>query len=273
MMILRRIVDHVKKQQWTGAFIELAIVVLGVFIGLQANNWNMARQNRAAEVVYLRALAKDFDSIGASVQAQIDFEKTIAHYINQSLDEIEAPPSNNRNLRLGMLLSQLAARSTLKIDSPTFQELQSSGHLGLIRDPALRGRIVEYFFQIRRWESALDRNNEVFVDNGFDVFLRTHDVEGALWDPAVMHEPSALPSKLGADYLKLMHAQYGNRVLTGRNPEFDRPPGDTFWSQLRQQLNWRAFIAGRNESIAIHIKKMTKAVKAQTLAYLQERRS
>ena len=268
-MIFSRIVDHVKKQQWTAAFIELAIVVLGVFIGLQANNWNQARHDRAAEVVYLRALAKDLDSIGASVQAQIDFEKTIAHYINQSLDEIDAPASKDRNLRLGMLLSQLAARSTLKIDSPTFRELQSSGHLGLISDRALRGRIVEYFFQIRRWESALDRNNEGFVDNGFDVFLRTHGVEGVLWDPELMHEPSALPSKLGADYLKLMHAQYGDRVLAGRNPELTRPPDDPFWDQLRQQLNWRAFIAGRNESIAIHIKKMTGTVKAKTLAYLK----
>ena len=272
-MIFSRVVDHVKKQQWTGAFIELAIVVLGVFIGLQANNWNQARQNRAAEAVYLRALAKDFDSIGASVQTQIDFETTIAHDINRSLDEIDAPPSKNRTLRLGMLLSQLVARSTLKIESPTFRELQSSGHLGLIRDRALRGRIVEYFFQIRRWESALDRNNEVFVDNGFDVFLRTHGVKLVLWDPEVMHGPSALPSMFAIAYLKLMHAQYADRILAGRNPELDRPPGDPFWDRLRQQLNWRAIIAGRNESIAIRLEKMTAAVKTKTLAYLKRHRS
>ena len=181
-------------------------------------NWNQARHNRAAEVVYLRALAKDLDSIEASVQAQIDFETTIAHDINRSLDEIDAPPSKDRTLRLGMLLSQLVARSTLKIESPTFQELQSSGHLGLIRDRVLRGRIVEYFFQIRRWESALDKNNAVFVDNGFDVFLRAHGVNLVLWDPALMHGPSALPSNFATDYLKLMHAQNGNRILAGRNP-------------------------------------------------------
>ena len=267
-MIFSRVIDHVKKQQWTGAVIELAIVVLGVFIGLQANNWNQARHDHAAEIVYLRALAKDLDSIGASVQAQIDFEKTIAHYINQSLDEIDAPTSKDRNLRLGMLLSQLAARSTLKIESPTFQELQSSGRLGLIRDRTLRGRIVEYFFLIRRWESALDRNNEAFVDNGFNVFLRTQGVEAVLWDPALMHGSSQF-TKFESYYTKLMHAQYGKRILAGRNPQFDRPPGDPFWDQLRQQLSWRAYIAGSNESIAIHIKKMTGTVKAKTLAYLK----
>ncbi|HYW76154.1 MAG TPA: hypothetical protein VFA48_05970 [Gammaproteobacteria bacterium] len=272
-MIFSRFIRNMKGQHWLAFFIDFVIVVVGVFLGIQASNWNQARQNRAAEVVYLRALAKDFDSIGASVQAQIDFETTIAHDINRSLDEIDAPPSKNRTLRLGMLLSQLVARSTLKIESPTFRELQSSGHLGLIRDRALRGSIVEYFFQIRRWESALDRNNEVFVDNGFDVFLRTHGVKLVLWDPEVMHEPSALPSMFATAYLKLMHAQYAGRILAGRNPELDRPPGDPFWDRLRQQLNWRAIIAGRNESIAIHLEKMTGTVKAKTLAYLKGHRS
>lgn len=272
-MILRRIAQHMKQQHWTGVFIELVIVVLGVFIGLQVNNWNQTRQDHAAEIVYLHSLAVDLDAIQASVQAQIDFEGNMAHYINQSLDEIAAPPSKERNLRLGMLLSQLMARSTLKIESPTFQELQSSGHLGLIRDHALRGSIVEYFFLIKRWESALDKNNEVFVDNGYNVFLRTHGVEGVLWDPAVMREPSALPATLGSDYMKLMRAQYDDRILAGRNPEFDRPPADPFWDQLRQQLNWRALIAGRNESIAMLLDKMTDKVKAKTLAYLKEHRS
>ena len=148
-------------------------MILGVFIGLQVDNWNQARQDHAAEIVYLHALSKDLDSIQSTVRAQIDFESGIAHYINQSLDEINAPPSPDRMVRLGMLLSQLAARSALKIDSPTFQELQSSGRLGLIRDTALRGRIVDYFFKIRRWESGLDQNNTVFIDNGFDAFCAT----------------------------------------------------------------------------------------------------
>lgn len=37
-MILRRIAEHMKQQHWTRVFIEIAIVVLGVFIGMQADN-------------------------------------------------------------------------------------------------------------------------------------------------------------------------------------------------------------------------------------------
>ena len=48
-MILRRIVENLKQQHWTSVFIELAVVVFGVFIGLQVDNWNQARSDRAAE--------------------------------------------------------------------------------------------------------------------------------------------------------------------------------------------------------------------------------
>ena len=48
-MILSRTIEHLKQQHWTGVFIELVIVILGVFIGLQVQDWNQARQDRALE--------------------------------------------------------------------------------------------------------------------------------------------------------------------------------------------------------------------------------
>jgi hypothetical protein len=39
-MILRRVVEHLKQQHWTAAFLDFAIVVVGVFVGLQAQDWN-----------------------------------------------------------------------------------------------------------------------------------------------------------------------------------------------------------------------------------------
>ena len=42
-MILRRLTDALRKQDWFTVVIETLIVVLGVFLGLQVNNWNEAR--------------------------------------------------------------------------------------------------------------------------------------------------------------------------------------------------------------------------------------
>ena len=39
-MILCRIAAHFRRQDWTAVFIELIVVVVGVFIGVQASNWS-----------------------------------------------------------------------------------------------------------------------------------------------------------------------------------------------------------------------------------------
>lgn len=45
-MTLRRIATQLRSQNWTTVAIELAIVIAGVFIGVQAANWNQQRQER-----------------------------------------------------------------------------------------------------------------------------------------------------------------------------------------------------------------------------------
>jgi hypothetical protein len=42
-MILRRLTTAFRKQDWFTVVVETLIVVFGVFMGLQVNNWNAAR--------------------------------------------------------------------------------------------------------------------------------------------------------------------------------------------------------------------------------------
>ena len=46
-MILRRITEHLKAQNWTAVGLDLAIVIVGVFIGTQVSNWNQSRIERS----------------------------------------------------------------------------------------------------------------------------------------------------------------------------------------------------------------------------------
>ena len=45
-MILRRITEHVKAQNWFAVAIDFVIVVVGVFIGIQVSNAARADRNR-----------------------------------------------------------------------------------------------------------------------------------------------------------------------------------------------------------------------------------
>lgn len=42
-MLLRRVIEHVKAQNWTAVALDFVIVVVGVFISIQVANWNDAR--------------------------------------------------------------------------------------------------------------------------------------------------------------------------------------------------------------------------------------
>ena len=55
-MILRRVTHHMKAQNWSAVAIEFVLVVLGVFLGIAAANWNEERLERRETQKLLREL-------------------------------------------------------------------------------------------------------------------------------------------------------------------------------------------------------------------------
>jgi hypothetical protein len=58
-MILRRLGHAIARQDWFVVLIELLVLVVGIFIGLQVDDWNQARRNRNDEQRFLVALHED----------------------------------------------------------------------------------------------------------------------------------------------------------------------------------------------------------------------
>jgi len=63
-MILRRVIKHVRNQEWTAIFIDFFIVVVGVFVGLQVSNWNAAQ---AARQDYRMAIERYTTEVNANL--------------------------------------------------------------------------------------------------------------------------------------------------------------------------------------------------------------
>lgn len=61
-MILRRLIEHVKKQHWTAVFLDFIIVVMGVFLGIQLGNWNEANAAKARETELLTELREEIET-------------------------------------------------------------------------------------------------------------------------------------------------------------------------------------------------------------------
>ena len=70
-MLFRRIKAHVEKENWFAVGVDFAIVVIGVFIGLQVANWNEARgEQTRGEDIKVR-LAAEFIEIEPEVARHV----------------------------------------------------------------------------------------------------------------------------------------------------------------------------------------------------------
>jgi hypothetical protein len=56
MLIIERIKESLKRQDWTAVSLELVIVIIGVFIGTQVSNWNQERIDRRETARMLQEL-------------------------------------------------------------------------------------------------------------------------------------------------------------------------------------------------------------------------
>ncbi len=148
-MILRRISDAFRKQDWFTVAVETLIVVLGVFLGLQVNNWNAAHARHVQEQVYLERLADDFDLIIERLEIGIDtYSASVAalallhNAILISRGEVdgELPTSE----AMADAASLIGTGSIPSGSSATFQEMIAAGYLSDLENPELRSALYDY---------------------------------------------------------------------------------------------------------------------------------
>src|SRR5687768_2666796 len=72
-MILRRLTENLRAQNWTAIAIEFLIVVIGVFIGTQVSNWNQERiEQRETQRMLL--------NLRPELQGQLNFINDVRAY-------------------------------------------------------------------------------------------------------------------------------------------------------------------------------------------------
>ena len=141
-MILRRLAEAMREHKWTTVVIELMIVVLGIFIGLQVDGWNEYRKDRIEEQIILARLAAEIAVAREDVRRDIDeLQARIddAHYVIAKLVEGVPPKDDDPRFASGLIG---AARIELPFSGmATIRELQNTGKIMLILDSGVRAAI------------------------------------------------------------------------------------------------------------------------------------
>ena len=143
-MLLRRITEHVRAQNWTAIAIDFVIVVVGVFIGIQVSNWNEDRQNASRTQNYYARLIDDLDSERRALLARLEYMAVTDGYGHTALAAFN-DPSAKRSSRFLIALYQASQIWTYSVQRATYDEILSSGVAEAIPDPELRTHLANFY--------------------------------------------------------------------------------------------------------------------------------
>lgn len=158
-MILRRISEHVRTQNWTAIALDFLIVVTGVFIGVQMSNWNDSRAE-AARADELRArLAEDFGVIAEDARESVSRVTLFIETAEEVYADLLAGARPEDEKAFGQRVNLAGSSHPPAGESPTFAEMLSTGDIGLIKDKELRAALIEY----HQWAEQNRRLSDVFL--------------------------------------------------------------------------------------------------------------
>ncbi|MCL6699852.1 DUF6090 family protein [Sphingomonas sp. NSE70-1] len=155
----RRWSEQARDQNWFGIIIDLVIVVAGVFLAIQAANWNDARKERAEERRYY-----------AQIIADLRVDQATLHDALRRSNALDAAAENTlRAMREGILPGVSPEHFARDIHyagylyiPPTvrrsYDELISTGNLGLLQSEQAKASIASYysrFDELRQWDELM----------------------------------------------------------------------------------------------------------------------
>lgn len=183
---------------------EILLVVIGILIALQINNWNEERKNRAYELTMLEEVHKELVKDSEAIERWIPYLKSVQHSFRE-LAVMKNDPGQNLDSLDFHLQRVRGYGMTLTINKSTFEAIKSGG-LDRISNQEIRNNLSTlYGFHV---ESTEEWINEVLR---VELFTR-NDIVNELFDPV------AVPDEAGDVTTELT---IENPSLLFKHPKFD----------------------------------------------------
>lgn len=154
-MPIRRISEHIKEQNWFAVWLDLVIVFLAVFIGLQADNWNQERVAKQTAKTYYARLIGDLQAEQSSRDARvIYYEQTKRH----AESAIKALRTSGQKMGEEFLIDvyQATQRWNYAPQRTTYDELIGAGIANAIPDVEIRSRLAALYVSLIQSKITLD---------------------------------------------------------------------------------------------------------------------
>jgi hypothetical protein len=179
-MLLRRFAEHIKNQNWFAVVLDLAVVVVGIFLGLQVERWYEERRLISEEEDHLIALSEDFAATREDLEWMIDRWRSAAE-AGQTLLNLDAETETSiNNIEFYRLIAEVQRNGNLEPKRQTYDTLIATGKIESLRDNELRTELGEYYSNLdrviqgrARWDSEMTIVWEPYVSANLDRVMLT----------------------------------------------------------------------------------------------------
>ena len=147
---------------------EIVLVVIGILIALQINNWNEERKNHLLEASYYCKLLEDVNQDNLEIKNQIDINQIRIDYSNKFISLLQQPKFTQPEVMEAMLGSVSKTTFTFQPSTAAFEDLKSSGNLGLLRDLTIKNKLIAYYTKLEGLIDVIDVNSDASIDAFFN---------------------------------------------------------------------------------------------------------
>jgi hypothetical protein len=177
-MFLKRLAHGFRSQDWFTVFVELFVLIFGVFLGLQVDDWNQRRLDRIEEQYYLDRLGRDFERSLIEQDRQLEtaknkFETSLS--ILQALESRDFGEMTDSEFR--NRLSRLWGFPALSLVTATTDELVANGKASLLQSNTLREELATFV----EWYEDRERYYEYLSGSIIDAYQSLFDFAKPEW--------------------------------------------------------------------------------------------
>lgn len=150
-MVIRRIREHVVAHNWFAVAVDVGIVVVGVFLGTQANNWNETRVERAAASAARREIIDDLRTNEVLIASRKAYYSAVRSHALAVLDQLERP--GDRRGAPFLVDAYQASQVWLRpLARAGYDEMTGAGLSRSIGDRETRTQLTAYYNTIRQFD-------------------------------------------------------------------------------------------------------------------------
>lgn len=155
---------------------EIILLVVGVVIALQVNNWGQQRNDQELEKYYLEALHEEVKKDINDIQEVIEYDIVRLNAVNSLLTLIKEKKSISDD-STKQLWGAILITNGINPNTIVFEDMKSTGRLRLLSSTELRFQIQEYYEYIIEAKNDAEGNtrliyqwvNEFFIQQGIDI--------------------------------------------------------------------------------------------------------